>query len=83
VSDEELMLLQQLGVSQADLEMMQTFMGALLVVTVVAFVLTLWLARRKQLNMKFWTWMALLFGPFALLAVLFVQAKKSSSEPPQ
>jgi hypothetical protein len=74
-----LLPLQQLGVSQADLQMVQGVMGALLLLTLAAFALTLWLARRKRLNMGFWTLMALLFGPLALLALLFVAAKPPSS----
>ncbi|MEN8170659.1 MAG: hypothetical protein ABFS08_10595 [Pseudomonadota bacterium] len=81
MNDEQLMLLEQLGISQADFERMQTLAGVLLVVTVVSFVLTLWLARRKKLNMGFWTFMVLLMGPFALMAILFVPAKESTSEP--
>ncbi|MCW8917202.1 MAG: hypothetical protein OQL08_00080 [Gammaproteobacteria bacterium] len=81
MNDEQLQLLTQLGISQAELAQFELLIGALLVATVVALVATPWLARRKQLNRGFWILMVLLFGPLALLAILFVPAKQSSAEP--
>lgn len=81
MNDEQLQLLAQLGVSQAELAQFELLIGALLVATLVALVATPWLARRKQLNMGFWILMVLLFGPLALLAILFVPTKKTLAEP--
>jgi cyanate permease len=80
VNDEQLQLLAQLGVSQAELAQFETLMVAVVVASVVALLLTPWLARRKHLNVGFWVVMVLLFGPLALLAILFVPSKQSSAE---
>ena len=81
MSEEQLALLEMVGVTPAHLESLQTFLGIFLVLTLVALLLTPLVARRKHLDAGFWTLMVLLFGPFALLAVLFVPAKKPISEP--
>jgi cyanate permease len=81
VNDEQLQLLAQLGISQAELAQFETLVVAVLVAGVVALLLTPWLARRKQRNVGFWVVMVLLFGPLALLAILFVPAKKTLAEP--
>jgi uncharacterized protein (DUF983 family) len=80
VNDEQLQLLAQLGYSQADLARVETLIVVFLVATVAALVITPWLARRKHLNMGFWVLMVFLFGPLALLAILFVPAKKPAVE---
>lgn len=81
MNDEQLQLLAQLGISQADVATFEMLTVALLVATVVALVLTPWLARRKHLKMSFWILMVLLFGPLALLAILFVPAKRPQAGP--
>lgn len=81
MNDEQLQLLAQLGVSQADLARLEMLIVVFLVATVAALIVTPWLARRKHLNMGFWILMVLLFGPFALLAILFVAAKEPVVEP--
>jgi hypothetical protein len=82
LNDEQQLLvqLQQLGISQSDLAMFEMLTVGLLAATVIALVLTPWLARRKRLHVGFWTLMALLFGPFALLAIVFVAAKPLAGE---
>ncbi len=81
MSEEQLVLLEMVGVTPAQFELLQSFLGIFFVLTLFALVLTPLLARRKHLNAGFWTLMVLLFGPFALLAVLFVPAKPPLSEP--
>ena len=75
------MQLELLGITPATLESLQTFLAIFVLLTLVAFVLTPWLAHRKHLNKGFWILMVLLFGPFALLAILFVPAKIPITEP--
>ncbi len=80
MSEAELAQLEQLGISQSDLAAMQNFTMGLFAVTVVSIALTLWLARRKRLKVGFWATMALLFGPLALLAILFVPTKAQEEQ---
>jgi len=82
VNEAELAQLEQLGISQADLAMLQDVTTGLLALTLASAVLTLWLVRRKHLKMGFWIVMVLMFGPLALLAVLFTPAKQPDAEKP-
>jgi hypothetical protein len=59
---------------------LQDVTTGLLALSLVSALLTLWLAKRKRLKMGFWIVMVLLFGPLALLAILFVPAKAPAQE---
>ncbi len=74
-------LLQQLGVSQAEILQIENMFVAALILTLVSILLTLWLAHRRGLNMPFWTVMVLVFGPLALPFVFFGKPKKGASKP--
>jgi hypothetical protein len=74
-----LQLLQQHGVTRDDIQLMENMTTALLVLTIASIVATIWLARRKRLSVGFWATMALLFGPLALVAILFAAARPKTN----
>jgi hypothetical protein len=48
---------------------------ALVMINILCIVVCYQIAKERQANIRFWGWMAVLFGPFAVPFVFFAKAK--------